>query len=349
MQLLSALTNSVERALQTHRPILTHLNADTTWLLQLPYPQRKVPVMGRSRYNIVLDPWLRGPQSDVAAWFSTQWHVIESSVQTVQELNELLKEVNEMELQQAFHDRRIIGRPVKAKGTTQFVDAIVISHEFSDHCNKNTLLEFHPQTPVFAVGPAADLIMSWNHFQVVQVIPSFSASSPDWENGSIEPLPDWLGISRITSESDALYYHSAILIAFDLKSDPLLEHAAEAIIYTPHGIHAQDLGHLRSAKAPLRTLALLHGLHDISLNPFKQLNLGAHNGLKAQRICRARYWISTHDEIKKGGGLVASFLKRKVITLQEAMREEEEKMSASGALDEVTFAELRNGESILLQ
>ena len=356
VQLLDTLSNSIQIALKTHRPILTHLNADTTWLLQLPRPRRDVSVKGRSRYNLVFDPWLQGPQSDMAAWFSTQWHAIKSSVQSIQELNELLKEINDIEMRQELHSRPNERRTVKAKETPQFIDAIVISHEFSDHCNKDTLLEFHPETPVFAIGPAADLITSWDHFKTVQVIPPFSAQDPDWRKGSTQPLPDWLGITRITSKSDALHYHSAILIAFDLKFGPHYEHTGndktgEAIVYTPHGIHAQTLGQLSSATPSMRTLALLHGLHDISLSPFKQLNLGAHNGLKAQRICQAKYWISTHDEAKGGGGLVAWFLKRKVITLQEAVQEEEEKtgqMSASSAFDKVIFAELRNGESILL-
>jgi hypothetical protein len=41
----------------------------------------------------------------------------------------------------------------------------------------------------------------------------------------------------------------------------------------------------------------------------KQLNLGAHNALKAQRMMNAKYWVETHDEIKIGGGLIALFLR----------------------------------------
>jgi hypothetical protein len=49
--------------------------------------------IGRLHYNILIDPWLAGPQSDVAGWVSTQWHAIKSIVQTVAELNDLLQEV----------------------------------------------------------------------------------------------------------------------------------------------------------------------------------------------------------------------------------------------------------------
>lgn len=82
-------------ALATPRPVLVHLNADTTWLVQLPYPRRaeRPPPAGRSRFNLLLDPWLQGPQSDVASWFSIQWHVVEPSVATIAELNDALGEL----------------------------------------------------------------------------------------------------------------------------------------------------------------------------------------------------------------------------------------------------------------
>jgi hypothetical protein len=129
--------------------------------------------------------------------------------------------------------------------------------------------------------------------------------------------------------------------------------AAEAVIYTPHGIQAKDLSHLPSATPAIKTLALLHGLHDIRIS-VKQLNLGAHNGLQAQRMCQAKYWVSTHDEIKKGFGLITPFLYRTILTLREAI--EAERRARGMISDEselsdtrdVAFVELSNGESLLL-
>jgi hypothetical protein len=116
-------------------------------------------------------------------------------------------------------------------------------------------------------------------------------------------------------QSDALYYHSAIVICFDNgKADS----PAEAVIYTLHGVHAPEVNTLLTANPPVRTLAFLHGLHDVSLLT-QQLNLGAHNALEAQRILRSRYWIASHDEIKVGGGIISPFLRRKVYTLLDAL------------------------------
>lgn len=358
LQLQGTLNGSIQRALVSHRPVLTHLNADTSWLLQLPYPPHVERPPGRSRWNIVFDPWLTGGQSDVAHWFSQQWHAVKSSVQTMAELNDLLRNIEKIAQLGASISVERNHEYVVQNSKQSYIDAVVISHEFTDHCNKHTLLELDPETPVFATKSAADLIRSWDHFKMVQETPPFSATDSDWRTTSLNPLPKWLGISRMVTRSDALYYHSAILVTFDLysidaKGPSEVLNAAEAIIYTPHGIHAKDLSHLPSATPAVKTLALLHGLHDIKIS-VKQLNLGAHNGLQAQRMCRAKYWVSTHDEIKKGSGLITPFLYRRVLTLQEAIEEEKrakEIISDESELSdvrEVAFVELSNGESLLL-
>lgn len=281
-------------------------------------------------------------------------------MQTVSELQARLKDIDESERSHKTPFRKYEHPKKRRRVDKSWIDAIVISHEFTDHCNKETLLEFPSTTPVFATSKAAILIRSWNYFDAVQDVPTFAPQDPDWRKTSIKPLPQWLGISRIVTESDSLYYHSAILITFNLNSGHQRKSSeeaeqGEALIYTPHGIQPRDLCYLPLAKPRVNTLALLHGLHDITINPFKQLNLGAHNGLQAQRTCGAKYWISTHDEVKTGGGVIALFLKRKAISLQQAMeREREEKGDISDEsifadIKGVTFADLGNGESILLE
>lgn len=56
-QLYDDLRDSITTAITAQRPILTHLNADTSWLLQLPYPRDAVKPAGRTRFNILVDPW----------------------------------------------------------------------------------------------------------------------------------------------------------------------------------------------------------------------------------------------------------------------------------------------------
>ncbi|KAI9817209.1 MAG: hypothetical protein M1827_001322 [Pycnora praestabilis] len=357
-QLQSELRNSVSRAFASRRPILTHLNADTTWLLQIPYPTEEAPV-GRPYYSIVIDPWLVGGQSDVAGWFSQQWHASESIVKTISEVEDLISEVQEIaSVADVRHSSKTKQRHHNGKTWTSCIDAVIVSHEFSDHCHKDTLLEVNREVPVYATKKAAALIRSWSHFTLVHETPSFHGVGADWRNTSINPLPTWLGVARIAyGGPDLLYYHSAILLTFNTLSSPVSEMtggnaAAEAVIYTPHGIDPELLHDLPTADPPIQCLALLHGLHDISIG--SQLNLGAHNGLKAQRLLKAKHWVGTHDEVKRGGGLVSFFLNRKVLTLQEALtQEKEEKGSVSDESDladmrEVRFAELKTGESLML-
>lgn len=126
-QLQEEVDASIRRALKTGRPILTHINADTTWLIQLPYPERRLG--GRVFSNVLIDPWLRGPQSDVASWFSTQYHAIQSSIQTIEELEERLRDSERLGSTSSFQS------PANSYETrASYIDAVVISHEFTDHC-----------------------------------------------------------------------------------------------------------------------------------------------------------------------------------------------------------------------
>ncbi|KAJ8105026.1 hypothetical protein OPT61_g10430 [Boeremia exigua] len=132
---------AVVRALSTRRPLLHHLNADTSWLLQIPRPASAVAHGSRVYYNILIDPWFVGGQADVAPWFSQQWHAAPSAVQSVAGVDELARQVE-----------MLVGGPTDEGDT--LVDAVAVSHEFTDHCHKATLLEVHPDVPVFATEVA---------------------------------------------------------------------------------------------------------------------------------------------------------------------------------------------------
>lgn len=91
----------------------------------------------------------------------------------------------------------------------------------------------------------------------------------------------------------------------------------------------------------------MHGLHDVSISAAQQLNLGAKNGVLAQRLLRAKYWVATHDEVKRGGGLVSWFLRRKVWKLEDALKEAG--VEADDDFEDVRFEEVGNGESRVLE
>lgn len=153
-QLHHTLRASIANALATRRPLLTHLNADTTWLLSLPYPISSPAPKNRVYYHIILDPWLRGGQSDVAAFFSQQWHKQTSIVQTIAEIDDVIQGIEEVAHGNDSDDVAVdhegmmdVNRESPAGPTALdrlkggWIDLVLVSHEFTDHMHKETLLE----------------------------------------------------------------------------------------------------------------------------------------------------------------------------------------------------------------
>ncbi|TVY76098.1 hypothetical protein LSUE1_G006655 [Lachnellula suecica] len=340
-QLQTTLDESTKRARSTRRPLLTHLNADTTWLLSIPIPSPET--RNHLYYHILIDLWLRGGQSDVAKFFSQQWHATPSACQSIPEVEAVISGIEDAAIKEELVEDLKYANGYLKSGAS--IDAVVVSHEFTDHMHKETLVEIPSTVPVFASQKAAGIISSWKHFNKVVKIERFGG---DWRTSSTRPLPEWLGISRVAYPgADLLYYHAAVMITFSMAE------GVEAVIYTPHGISPDDIRPVADANPKIKTLALLHGLQDIKLGA--QLNMGAHNGLRVQRILESKYWNGTHDEVKKGGGLVSWFLNRKMISLKEAIEQEkaERGNDLTGtdleSMQDVRFEELGNGESLVLE
>ena len=143
---------------------------------------------------------------------------------------------------------------------------------------------------------------------------------------------------------------SAIVICFQILDK------AESVIYTPHGVEASTFSTMQSADPFVENLAFLHGLHDVSIWLTKQLNLGAFNAVQAARLLKSRYWIGTHDEVKKGGGILAPFLRRKAWQLADIWSKESSNArkrktatdTLHGELDNPRYVDLKSGESLVL-
>lgn len=351
-------------SLQPPRPLLVHLNGDTTWLLQVPLPSGTTAIAAstnnsqRAHFNVLIDPWLQGPQSDVASWFSTQVHVVAPAVASLAELQIALKRVDEAVRKNRAADATENKIVSGGEEIQSYIDVVAISHEFTDHCHKATLQELSRNTPIYAADVAADLIRSWNYFDADAVItaPGLAKDAP-WTSLPAAKLPSWLRISRLITPGNSLYYHSALILAFNLEqplsdaSEPSSSVLGEAVVYSPHGISATDVAALPTCS--LSTLAMLHGLHDVRLFMMKQLNLGALNAIEAVQACGAQYWVGTHDEEKTGKGLIAPLLRRTRYTLRQALahddkrRVKQKQVKSHGGLGD-NFKELASGGALLL-
>ena len=269
-------------------------------------------------------------------------------MKSITELNEYLRKIESDHQHQDFP-----GSPRTLQGSNPHIHAVLISHEFTDHCNEHTLRELDINTPIFATSAAVKVIRAWDYFEKVCEISTCSDQNLDWREFSPE-LPPWLGIARIVSSNfDVGYLHSALMICFESEStSPKTETPVEAIIYTPHGISPDNLSLLSCASPQIQPLALIHGLHEVFVCRLGQINLGAVNGLAVMTRLGARYWLTTHDEIKKGKGLISYLLGCNELTLGEAADRAKGNCIGSGLAPDPNrfhFAELGSGESLLLE
>lgn len=350
------------------RPLLHHLNSDTSWLLQIPRNDGH-----RTFFNLLIDPWFVGPESVFSAWFHEDHHTGPSAIQTIAELEDSLREFETAARQlrhRCGHNDPGTDRP----DSPSLIDAIAITLDGSDHAHKDTLLQVHPEVPVFALKRSANMISSWKHFQTVSTIPFFT-SGKDWQTASL-PLPsDGISISGLKEPGDKTHLHYGLLLTFGLQAqsghESLVDRGAgvdeqdqqriaapnnatvEAIVYAPHGIASNDMAFLTSAKPTLRFLALLQGLHLVTFGlPFGgwnfDSNLGAHDALKTQRLLKAKYWFGTHDELKMEKGLTSYFLRRTPLTFEDALEHTLDKEELEAAPVGTDWAELGSGESRVL-
>lgn len=349
----------------TRRPLIHHLTADNSWLLQIPRPEPGP----RLYFNVLMDVWLVGSNLEYTSYFHEQKHTIVPAARDIGEVERFASEIETL-ARELRHDADM------AKGDgpipESFIDAVAISQEGTDHCNEATLTPLPPSVPIFAYGDAAvKRVRAWNHFETIVNMPSFTG---DWHSTSVSPLPEWVGIGGIIQQKDTAGLHAGIVVSFmspyqgsagvesraELKDEGRdNDTEAEAVIYMPHGIPSQDpiMATIAAAAPQLKVLAILHGLlrvlvgarlggYDAGIDA----NLGAHNGLALKQTLNARYWIPTHDEPKEKYGFTQYILTDFWLTLEEAVAAYAEKVARDKAdiLREANYHHLGNGAGLVL-
>lgn len=327
---------SLANQVATRRPILTHLNADTSWLISFPRSksaQNDINKHGRKFYHVLLDAWLSGEVVAIFRWFMTIAHAEPSYFKTMNDVRGQVKRIED------------------AAGSTSQnmddgeVDLIVVSTYLDDHCHKETLEQCTKDTPVLTVATTA--VLKWGHFDNIELMPEVDLDAPErlWrEKTSSKNLPEFLRIGQLPSGERYPAVHFAMYIAYSG-----IEHTfdsndsiAETIIYTPHGFYANRLQNLLETEQQGKStmLALLHGL-DPSWYP-SPANLGVQNGWEVALRTNAKYWIPTHDEHAVYGGLNGFFQ-----TKHKKMWTDIKKTSDDEGKD-IICRELGNGESFVL-
>lgn len=194
-------------------------------------------------YRVLVDPWFSKSQVDLHPLFSTQFHLKEQPA-----IAEIPK-----------------------------VDFIFLSHPFTDHCNKETLLQLDATIPVICIETIQKKVQKWKHFHTFK---------------SLKDAPFF--VEKISENRLLDLVHHAYLISENGKS----------MCYAPHGCKQVD----KSKKASvLMTTTTTYQL------PFflgGTVNLGLGKARELAAVLEANTILSTHDEAKIQKGLVAALSKR---------------------------------------
>ena len=138
-QLPAGLHTSLKRSIENRRPLVYHLTPDSSWLLSLPLPSSSPPSTSdrrrRTRYNILIDPWLSGVQIDYYSWFSLQTHASASAVPTIAALEQLLQEIEKLCLESQSEFDQTQAMPNDDNVAPSLIDAVIVSHEFTGTCH----------------------------------------------------------------------------------------------------------------------------------------------------------------------------------------------------------------------
>ena len=202
--------------------------------------------------KILVDPWFSESQVDFHPRFSTQYH--------------LDKQPEVFELP----------RP----------DFIFISHPFTDHCDKETLMKLSSEIPVICLSVIQRKIQKWGHFKQF-----------------ISPSDAPFQIEKISKTGFLDLVHHAYLISDGISS----------MCYAPHGTRkiVQD----KEASVLLTTVTT----YELPFYLGGTVNLGLNKALQLAEQLNVKTVISTHDEAKIQKGIVAAFSKRTFSNTQEIL------------------------------
>lgn len=311
-------------AVQLHK-----LNGDSSWLVCLPKHT------GSSFYNIAIDPWLHpAPQVDGLPAFSRQTRVEPAAFASLAELDHWLRRDQE-------HGQ---------------LDAVLFSHPFSDHLHPDTLsdrdaLAVLQRATIYATRPALTALHSLNlpldASKIVDLSPSFfkpGAKQYDF-------LPPGISIELLPAREWALSpawagLHTGILLSCSNGA------TRTQLLYSPHGITRQSLPESltdsRSGgvedKVGHGIRVLIHSFDKQTLPLIGTVACGFPNVLDLIPLFKPDLILATHDEHKRGEGIVGRLLSRQEFPLEDAQRLVKDKYPRCAS----TLQHLLPGESITI-
>lgn len=317
-------------AVQLHK-----LSGDTSWLVRLPRASLR-DKDAISYYNLVLDPWLHPtPQVDGLPIFSRQTRIEPASFKSLSELDHWLSS--------------------QSKG--ERIDAVLFSHPFSDHLHPDTISDDHSLAVLqtATMFTAADSLSAFRSLKIAKMLDSsnivdLSSALVKQDADQHSYTPIGISIDHLSARDWAVSpawskLHGGILISCTNSARPT------QILYSPHGMTPKSLPSSllppqtdrkedRRKKEEVRIL--IHSFDRQTLPAIGIVACGFPNVLQLIPTFKPDIVLATHDEHKRGEGIVGRLLSRQAFTLEEAQKLVKEQHPTSTTV----LKQLQTGESI---
>lgn len=196
-----------------------------------------------TKITLMIDPWFSPYQVDLASWFSIQYHKSEQPI-----VSELKKP-----------------------------DYIFISNPFTDHCNKETLMQFDASIPVIGNKKVVNKIKKWGYFKELVLI----------ENAPFQ-------IELIKGKNPVDLVHNAYFI----------QYGDDKILYAPHGTRVKNV-------PKVNVLITTTSIYQLPFWLGGKVNLGYSEAVNLLQKTQCEIVLASHDEQKIGKGLVELLAKKK--------------------------------------
>jgi hypothetical protein len=292
---------------------LRRLNYDSSWLLCLPTAEEH----STKTFNIVIDPWLDpSEQVDFGASFSWQRRIKPALASSIVELEALLQDEGDGQEGADTSDTR---------PRSYRVDAIVLSHPFTDHMHPPTLQACFDQRsiPIFATFDtiAALRKIVGREVKVHAIDTAHMQESPKARSKPVGLPSNVTILQALPQERFSMLkgpagmawkrLHGGLVIVWHTK-----EHdRRSSLVYSPHGLTARSIPSWLTDTTPRALLTSfdrielpnwLSGTVNLGLDGATNVIVGTDSG----KAFPANYLIDTHSEHKEKRGMVASLMRR---------------------------------------
>jgi hypothetical protein len=310
------------------RPIITFINGDVAWLVSFPRPATTKSANDKVYYHAVIDPWFGQPSVLLTPLVLEMKLGRDPALSSREAVDDAIMEIE-----------LAAGNTLVPTDADPAVDAIFITG-IVEHCHKESLLQFSPSTPIFAVAAAANNITPWSHFNTLVTMYSCDPSKTAWEDGHPgSPLPEWL-----TVFPPATTHINNFGLAFITSAK---DSGNELILMAPHGMSA-DEDSIKGLAATTKMLALVAPLKD-SYTLWWKTVLGVEDALAIAQNSGTRYYVRSGDFVSlKYKGAIGWSVNDVPRDLEWGVEQLRKKFGPEHELKQPTFVEVENGGSYVL-